>query len=87
MDHCIEALCSLSATPVSDEKAERGLRLLVPNLLECKEKDDDVQARHLCQMAVRNAMDNIRDGIPMGGSHAIGHQLGMALSNTRHALH
>ena len=27
-------------------------------------------------MAVSLAMDNIRAGIPMGGSHAIGHQLG-----------
>jgi alcohol dehydrogenase class IV len=27
-------------------------------------------------MAVMLAMDNIRVGIPMGGSHAIGHQLG-----------
>lgn len=27
-------------------------------------------------MAVNLAMDNVRAGIPMGGSHAIGHQLG-----------
>ncbi|ORY01283.1 putative Fe-containing alcohol dehydrogenase [Clohesyomyces aquaticus] len=76
VDHCIEALCSLRATAASDEKAEKGLRLLVPSLLKCKADLKDLEARHKCQMAVNYAMDNIRAGIPMGGSHAIGHQLG-----------
>ena len=76
LDHCVEALCCLDATPQSDENAEKGLRLLAPNLLKCKSDLSDVQARHRCQMAVVLAMDNIRAGIPMGGSHAIGHQLG-----------
>jgi alcohol dehydrogenase class IV len=76
MDHCVEALCSLEATAKSDEKAERGLRLLVPNLIKCKNSPDDVEARGQCQLAVVLAMDNVRAGIPMGGSHAIGHQLG-----------
>jgi alcohol dehydrogenase class IV len=76
MDHCVEALCSLEATPKSDVKAEEGLRLLVPALLKCKASPTDVEARGKCQQAVILAMDNIRAGIPMGGSHAIGHQLG-----------
>lgn len=76
MDHCIEALCSLQATSISDEKAEEGIRLLVPNLLKCRKEENNVQARHLCQLAVRLSMNNIREGVPMGGSHAIGHQLG-----------
>ncbi|KAH7379125.1 alcohol dehydrogenase [Phaeosphaeria sp. MPI-PUGE-AT-0046c] len=76
MDHCLEALCSLEATPKSDQKAEQGLRLLVPSLLRCKIDANDVEARGKCQMAVNLAMDNVRAGIPMGGSHAIGHQLG-----------
>ncbi|KJR87561.1 Fe-containing alcohol dehydrogenase [Sporothrix schenckii 1099-18] len=76
VDHCVEALCCLTATPAAEDKAERGLRLLVPSLLRCKNDDKDVAARHRCQMAVNLAMDNIRAGIPMGGSHAIGHQLG-----------
>ena len=78
-DHCIEALCCLDGTKSSDEKAEKGLRLLAPNLLKCKADSDDVQARQQCQLAVGYAMDNIRAGIPMGGSHAIGHQLGMLI--------
>ena len=80
-DHCIEALCCLEATSSSDQKAEKGLRLLAPNLLKCKSNPNDIQARQQCQLAVGYAMDNIRAGIPMGGSHAIGHQLGK--SDTR----
>jgi alcohol dehydrogenase class IV len=76
LDHCVEALCSLHGTEQSDSKAEAGLKLLVPSLLRCKQDPGDVEARHKCQMAVMLAMDNIRAGIPMGGSHAIGHQLG-----------
>ncbi|CAK7212838.1 hypothetical protein SBRCBS47491_001600 [Sporothrix bragantina] len=76
VDHCVEALCCLTATPAAEEKAERGLRLLVPSLLRCKANNKDVEAYHRCQMAVGLAMDNVRAGIPMGGSHAIGHQLG-----------
>ncbi|KAK7187695.1 hypothetical protein DPSP01_004530 [Paraphaeosphaeria sporulosa] len=76
VDHCVEALCCTSATAASDEKAEKGLRLLVPSLLRCKAEPRDVEARHRCQMAVNYAMDNVRAGIPLGGSHAIGHQLG-----------
>lgn len=82
LDHCVEALCSLEATGESDERAERGLRLLVPGLMRCKEDEGDVRARFECQMAVRFAMENVRAGVPMGGSHAIGHQLG-GFSNVR----
>ena len=76
LDHCIEALCSLEATPESDEKAREGLELLAPNLLRCKADPKDVEARRQCQLGVRCAMENVRAGIPMGGSHAIGHMLG-----------
>jgi alcohol dehydrogenase class IV len=76
VDHCVETLCSLEATSKSDKKAEDGLRLLVPALLKCKASPSDVEARGGCQQAVILGMDNIRAGIPMSGSHAIGHQLG-----------
>ena len=76
IDHCVEALCSLEATSQSDQDAEAGLRLLVPWLLKTKEDEGNIEARHYCQMGVRLAMKNVRAGIPMGGSHAIGHQLG-----------
>ncbi|KAH8880512.1 Dehydroquinate synthase-like protein [Thozetella sp. PMI_491] len=76
VDHCVEALCCLTATEASDDRAERGLRLLVPSLLKSKTDPSDVTARHRSQLAVNLAMFNVRAGIPMGGSHAIGHQLG-----------
>ncbi len=76
MDHCVEALCCLTATPASDATAEKGLRLLVPSLLRCKADAKDIEARRKCQLAVIHAMESVRAGIPMGGSHAIGHQLG-----------
>lgn len=76
VDHCVEALCSLDSTPESDVRAEAGLRKLIPNLLKTKNDPSDVEARHQCQMGVIFAMNNVRSGIPMGGSHAIGHQLG-----------
>ena len=76
IDHCVEALCSLESTSQSDQDAEEGLRLLVPWLLKTKEDSNSVEARHKTQMGVRLGMKNVRAGIPMGGSHAIGHQLG-----------
>lgn len=79
LDHCIEAMCCLEGTARSDEKAEEGLRLLAPSLLRCKLDATDVEARSKCQLAVCSAMDNVRAGVAMGGSHAIGHQLGMRL--------
>lgn len=76
IDHCVEAICALESTATSDDYAEKGLRLLVPSLLRCKSDEKDVEARLNCQKAVRLAMANVRMGIPLGGSHAIGHQLG-----------
>ncbi|KAF3044714.1 hypothetical protein E8E12_009628 [Didymella heteroderae] len=78
VDHCVEALCSLEATSESDERAEHGLRDLAPGLIACREDEEgaDVAARKRCQDGVRWAMENVRAGVPMGGSHAIGHQLG-----------
>lgn len=76
LDHCVEALCSLEATLASDERAAHGLKLLAPSLLRCKSDPNTIEARKQCQLGVRYAMANVRAGIPMGGSHAIGHMLG-----------
>lgn len=76
VDHCVEAICSLEATEATDKDAEEGLRLLIPSLLRSKEDERDVDARHQSQMGVNMSMKSVRSGIPMGGSHAIGHQLG-----------
>ena len=76
VDHCVEALCSLQGKPEADETAEKGLRLLLPGLLLCKEYNQNLEARHKCQMGVIEAMKAVGFSIPMGASHAIGHQLG-----------
>ncbi|KAI9811471.1 MAG: hypothetical protein M1827_005454 [Pycnora praestabilis] len=76
VDHCVETLCSLKSNPESDDDAERGLRMLAPGLLRCKHDKEDLEARHHCQMGVIEAMKAVGKGVPMGGSHAIGHQLG-----------
>ncbi|KAK3073518.1 hypothetical protein LTR53_004857 [Teratosphaeriaceae sp. CCFEE 6253] len=76
VDHCVEAMCSLNATVESDGKAEQGLRLLIPGLLRCKADPTDIAARRQCQLATPLGMGSVRAGITMGGSHAIGHQLG-----------
>ncbi|MCJ1375249.1 hypothetical protein MMC20_006483 [Loxospora ochrophaea] len=76
VDHCVEALCSLQGKPAVDKTAEKGLRMLVPALLRCKHDESDIEARHLCQMGAIEAMKGVGQGVPMGASHGIGHQLG-----------
>lgn len=72
----MEVLCSLQGKAEADKNAEKGLSLLVPGLLRCKQDSYDTEARHHCQMGVIDAMTAIRHGVPMGASHGIGHQLG-----------
>ncbi|KAF1990534.1 putative Fe-containing alcohol dehydrogenase [Aulographum hederae CBS 113979] len=80
VDHCVEALCSLRVKEVegAEEVAGRGLRRLVKGLLRCQLDVDgrDVEARMECQLGVVDAMEAVIKGVEMGGSHAIGHQLG-----------
>ena len=76
VDHCVETLCSLLSNKGADESASEGLRRLVPGLLRCKKDKKDIEARFECMMGVRDAMSAVGSGVPMGGSHAIGHQLG-----------
>lgn len=76
VDHCVEALCSPRSDPAGDAAAERGLRALVPTLLRCKRDRGDLGARRRCQVGVVGAMEAVKNGVPMGASHGIGHQLG-----------
>jgi alcohol dehydrogenase class IV len=76
VDHCIETLCSLQSNEKGDEEARKGLIKLVPGLLRCKHDPSDLEARHLCQLGVVEAMSAVSSGVPLGASHAIGHQLG-----------
>jgi alcohol dehydrogenase class IV len=76
VDHCVETLCSLESHKDGDEAAAEGLKQLVPGLLRCKKDRRDLEARHLCQLGVINAMAAVRTGVDLGASHGIGHQLG-----------
>ncbi|PMD21709.1 Dehydroquinate synthase-like protein [Hyaloscypha hepaticicola] len=76
VDHCVETLCSLQSNDKGDEEARKGLIKLVPGLLRCKHDPSDIEARHLCQLGVVEAMSAVSSGVPLGASHAIGHQLG-----------
>ncbi|KAH7134429.1 hypothetical protein EDB81DRAFT_99089 [Dactylonectria macrodidyma] len=76
VDHCVETLCSLLSNERGDEWSRRGLPKLVAGLLESKANPKSLTARHLCQQGVVEAMCAVSSGVPLGASHAIGHQLG-----------
>lgn len=76
IDHCVETLCSLQSNPQGDEAAERGLKIMVSSLLNTKAHGHDLDARFESQKGVIEAMSAVGSGVPLGGSHAIGHQLG-----------
>jgi alcohol dehydrogenase class IV len=78
VDYCVEGLCSIDskAGPESDEEFRQGLKLLVPNLLLTKAHWNDEEPRLKEMMGVVQAMKGLGFGVPMGGSHGIGHQLG-----------
>jgi alcohol dehydrogenase class IV len=76
VDHCVETLCSLQSNEEADALAKLGLQQLVTGLLESKKNPESLQARHLCQQGVVSAMYAVSTGVPLGASHAIGHQLG-----------
>ncbi|RMJ09232.1 hypothetical protein CDV36_011160 [Fusarium kuroshium] len=76
VDHCVETLCSLLSNEKGDTWAKRGLPKLISGLLESKANPKSLQARHVCQLGVIEAMCAVSSGVPLGASHAIGHQLG-----------
>lgn len=76
VDHCVETLCSLLSNDHCDEQARNGLTKLITGLIRCKHNQADLEARHLCQLGVISAMSAVSHAVPLGASHAIGHQLG-----------
>lgn len=78
IDHCVEGLCSMSekANDESDAVCEKGLRLLVPNLLMTKMNWNNEEARLNEMLGAMESMRAHKFGVPMGASHGIGHQLG-----------
>ncbi|KUJ15645.1 iron-containing alcohol dehydrogenase-like protein [Mollisia scopiformis] len=77
IDHCVEGLCSLVKPGAErDEGFAKGLKLLVPSLLITKKDWKNEDARLKEMLGVVESMKGMSQGIPMGGSHGIGHQLG-----------
>ena len=76
IDHCAETLCSLLSNDKGDECSKKALPKLISGLLRCQADPSSLDARHLCQQGVVDAMAAVSSGVPLGASHAIGHQLG-----------
>jgi alcohol dehydrogenase class IV len=83
VDHCVETICNKMCTPEASQHMEETLAMLLEGLKEYKEgqNSDDRQALldgiSECQLGSRSAlMGLLTYRIPLGPSHAIGHQLG-----------
>lgn len=76
VDHCVETLCSLLSNEKGDECSRKALPKLISGLLQYMNDSSCLGAHHLCQQGVVDAMAAVSSGVPLGASHAIGHQLG-----------
>lgn len=76
VDHCVETLCSLQSNEKANKAACEGLTRLVPGLFRYKQGDANIWAISECHKGVIFAMAAVSSGVPLGASHAIGHQLG-----------
>ncbi|MEM7701790.1 MAG: iron-containing alcohol dehydrogenase [Pseudomonadota bacterium] len=84
VDHAIETLCSIRATPFTDALALEALAELASSLRASASDPADVQARQDAQLAVWLASSGL-DRTPYGASHGIGHQLG-AVAGIPHGI-
>lgn len=76
LDHAMETLGSFQSNDFADGMAESAIRLLVDGLGRVRKDASDMEGRLRCQIGVWQSMLPIVGGVPMGGSHAIGHTLG-----------
>jgi maleylacetate reductase len=84
VDHAIETLCSIAATPYTDALAAEALSKLADALRQTKRDPGNLRARLDAQLAVWLASAGL-DRTPYGASHGIGHQLG-AVAGTPHGI-
>ncbi|KAJ4290340.1 hypothetical protein N0V90_010556 [Kalmusia sp. IMI 367209] len=85
VDHCVETMCNKLCTPEASHHMEEALSVLLKGLKDYKEGENNQNREELlrgiseCQLGSRSAMMGLLNWrIPMGPSHAIGHQLGSA---------
>ncbi|TVY41300.1 Dehydrogenase [Lachnellula occidentalis] len=77
VDHCVETICSSNPKPAGTVYSTKGLRLLLPALLRTKQDPTDLDARLNAQKGGAESMKAfLLEGVHVGGSHGIGHQLG-----------
>ena len=77
VDHCVETICSSNAKPAGTVHSIKGLKLLIPALLKTKKDPADLDARLRAQLGGAESMKaHLLEGVHVGGSHGIGHQLG-----------
>lgn len=85
VDHAVETLCSIAATPFTDALAKEALRILPAALrADISEDADKAEARKQAQLAVWLASAGL-DRTPYGASHGVGHQLG-AVAGVPHGI-
>lgn len=78
VDHCVEGWEYLRMEGKNEgvEEFKRGLKLLVSSLLATKKDGEDREARMNSMWGVVDAMKGLANGVQMGASHGMGHQLG-----------
>jgi alcohol dehydrogenase class IV len=75
VDHCVEALCSTNAHPVTDALASRSLAMLGHFLRACRADPRNLRARTQAHVAAWMSVCGLAN-VNLGLSHGIGHQLG-----------
>ena len=75
VDHCVEALCSTTAQPMTDALCSDGLRRLVKYLPISAADPSDLHAASQCQMGAWQSIFGLSN-VTLGLSHGVGHQLG-----------
>jgi maleylacetate reductase len=83
VDHAVEGICSINATPFSDGTSLQALRLLATGLPAVKADPADLDARLNCQLGAWMSIMGSQNGVAVGASHGIGHVLG----GTAHVPH
>lgn len=75
IDHCVEAMLSTRAQPITDALARQAFGTLMAFLPICRSRPQDLAARVECQVAAWLSVAGLSN-VSLGLSHGIGHQLG-----------
>lgn len=75
IDHCVETICSIRRHPFADALCLRALEMLATALPTTAADPADLAARTASQVAMWMSVYALAT-VPLGLSHAIGHQLG-----------